>query len=273
MSEAIDYVSSLGTYLGRQVSDNNRYEDWNYINKLFKETISLQGASSNVSSWAMFSWGDKKHNLMVNTMTGISKNPLESLVDRNYTWRAKYEPWTLQFSRPIYGFVSKTWILPAAIGISNIRDEFKGSVIVGINIKTLLSRAENSVRSGNAFILANRDTYNQDENKIIFVSSNSPKSSESYIKLSAMVDKYKDWMDHSGSMMKNITAGRFKYTYYQIIEGYPLIILVGFNRLEFWGNVLFLTAQMTIILMLLVVLWQEKKESLEQLRNPSPKAR
>lgn len=258
ISEAINHVNSIGTYLGRKIADNDKYEDWQYIYNLFKETASLQISSDNISSWAIFSWGDSEHRLKVNTVSGISKNP-ESLIDRNYTWRAKYEPWTMQFSKPVYGIVSKTWILPSAIGVSNIRDEFKGSVITGINIKALLNKSESSLRSNNAFILANRDAFNKDGDKIILSSSNSPKSDTNYIELSTMVEKYKDWMNQSGTMQTSFTAGRFKYSYYQMIEGYPLIIFVGFNRLEFWGNVALLTAQMTIVLMLLSVLWQEKK--------------
>jgi hypothetical protein len=44
----------------------------------------------------MFSWGDKKHRLSVNTMEGISKTK-QSLASRRYSWRARYEAWELQF--------------------------------------------------------------------------------------------------------------------------------------------------------------------------------
>ncbi|MES2961571.1 MAG: hypothetical protein V4694_04220 [Pseudomonadota bacterium] len=246
ISEPIDYVSTLSIHLGKVITDNNKFDDLNFIDNLFKDTIRLQGSSNNVISWSKFSWGDKKHRFSVNTLDGIMKNR-ESLADRNYTWRSKYEPWVLQFSKPDVGKMSNTLILPVAVGISNSRDEFMGTVISGINIKELLNRSEDVVKSGGSFILANRDSFNQDIDKIVFISANTPHRAKIYKTIPGLVEKCRDWIPPSGAMPTTLKAGRFKYAYYHIIENYPLVIFVGFNRFDFWIDVLLKTPVLALL--------------------------
>ena len=256
ISEPIDYVNALSMYMGKKISDNNKYEDLKYIDALFKETLIYRGSTNKSISWPMFSWGDKKHRLAVNTMEGISKTK-QSLASRGYSWRARYEPWELQFSKPISGMISKTWVLPVALGIANSRDEFKGTIITGINIKEMITRAESVLNSGNSFILVNRDPFNQDMDKIILSSSNAPHFSQDYKRIPRIVEKCRDWMEQSGTMAQYIKAGRYKYTYYSMISGHPLVIFVGFNRITFWVNVLSAMVNYTIFAMAILLLGRE----------------
>jgi hypothetical protein len=146
------------------------------------------------------------------------------------------------------------FVIPVAVGVSNSRDEFQGAIISGINVKELLNNAERVITSGNAFLLVNRDTFYTDPEKILLASANSPNASEDYEKLPALVEQLKDWIDPSGSLPISINAGRYKYSYYTLVDGYQLAILVGFNRVEFWENVLALSAQLFVGMLLLCFL-------------------
>jgi len=231
--------------MGKKIVDHNKYDDLPFIDNLFKETLKMQGLSDRIVSWSMFSWSNRNQKLVVNTLDGIRKEP-EDLVQREYTWRARYNPWMLQITKTGRGMLSNTMIIPVAVGISNSRDEFQGAIISGVNAKELLNRAEAVMTSGNAFLVVNRDTFHTDPEKIVIASSNSPHVAKDYSKLSALVSNLKDWMDQSGSTPISIKAGRYKYTQYSLIEGYQLAILVGFNRLEFWTDVISLAMQFFI---------------------------
>lgn len=249
VSEPLDYIKNLSINLGKIIADNNKFDDLNYIEKLFRNTAMVQGSGPNILSWAMFNWGDKKNHLTVNTVKGISKNP-EDLGERPYVWQASSNKWTFQIFKPDTGRISGMWILPAAVGVGDSHDNFRGMIIVGINLKSLLNRAEMTVDSGNAFVLMNRDQFYQFDDRRIISSSNSPQGSKHYEKISESINKYKDWAGESGSMPSSLKAGKFKFTHYHNIPGYPMVIFVGFNRLEFWRNVLIYTAKATIIVLI-----------------------
>ncbi len=253
ISENFDYVHTLGVFLGKQIIVNNHAEDVQYIDKLFKDSMRLQGPVDSAIAWSMFSWANKKNKLAVNTVIGINTN-LDSLTERPYIWRSRYQPWTLQFSKPDRGIISNSFIMPAAVGITNGRDEYLGTIIAGINIKKLTSRVEAVLKSSNAFIVVSRDEMGNDDTKMFFSSSNTPKIAKDYMKIANIVSKYKEWDDQAGKMSEPILAGRFKFSYYKILEGYPLIIFVGFNQVEFWKNILVLTTHLIILFTLLVVI-------------------
>lgn len=256
ISESFDHINTLGIYLGKQIVKNNRYNDLIYINWLLKDVMSSQGSVDSVLSWTMFSWGDKQNDLVVNTVSGINPTP-ESIAERGYVWRARYEKWKLQLGIPTYGIVSNNWIIPAGIGISNSRDEYVGIIIAGVNIKKLISRVENSIKSDNAFIVASKEIVNRDnnDNRVLLLSSNSPQNIKNHTAISAVVDDLKDWQPHSGSLRKAIKTGRFKYNYYKLVDKHSMVILVGFDRVEFWKNVIclaFTIAVAPLLFMLLV---------------------
>lgn len=245
ISEPIEWIETLSIHMGKKIAEHDNYDDLRFIDNLFKETLKVQGLSSRIASWSMFSWSNKKHKLAVNTLDGISDNQ-EDLSDRQYSWRAKYHPWMLQVTKSSRGKLSNTFVIPVAVGVSNSRDTFQGSIISGINAKELLSRAESAISSSNAFLLLNRDAFHSDQDKIVLASANSPYAANDYKKLPALVDLLKDWIDPAGKSPIIINTGRYKFTHYALMDGYQLAILVGFDRVEFWSNVLALWAQIFI---------------------------
>ena len=256
ISEPIEWIETLSIHMGRKIVEHDNYNDLQFIDNLFKETQRLQGLSNRIVSWSMFSWSNRKHRLMVNTLDGISKNP-EDLVERQYTWRSRYNPWMLQITKTGRGMLSNLVIIPVAVGVSNSRDEFQGAIISGINAKELLNTAEAVIHSDNAFLVVNRDTFHSDPDKIMIASSNSPHVAKDYEKLPDLVKNLKDWLDPSGSVPVSITAGRYKYSYYSLIEGYQLAVLVGFDRVKFWENVFALGLQLFVGSMAILFLANE----------------
>ncbi len=162
---------------------------------------------------------------------------------------------------PTYGIVSKNWIIPAAIGIANSRDEYVGIIIAGVNIKKLTSRVENSIKSDNAFIVASKEIVNRDnnDNRVLLLSSNSPQNIKNHAAISSIVDDLKDWKPHSGSLKKVIKTGRFKYNYYKLLDSHSMVILVGFDRVEFWKNVVYSAFMLAVAPLLLMLLLRKAK--------------
>ncbi len=235
--EPFEWIETISIHMGKLIIEHNNPKDLKFIDKLFKETLKIQGVSNHTISWPGFSWGNKDYKLVVNSLDGVIKKP-EDLIDRQCASRTSYTPWSLQIAKTSRGMLSNMVVVPVAVGTTDIRDQFQGLVISGINVKELLNRAESVVTSGNAFLVVNRDPYQMDSEKIILSSANSPSSSDDYEKISDLVAKLRDWVDPAGSLPTSIEAGRYKYSYYRLVEGYQLAIFVGFNRLEFWGKVL-----------------------------------
>lgn len=256
ISEPIEWIETLSIHMGRRIAAHNDYNDLAYIDNLFKETLKLQGLSSRIVSWSMFSWSNRKNKLVVNALDGIRENP-EDLGERQYAWRSKYNPWMLQITKTARGMLSNTVIIPVAVGVSNSRDEFQGAIISGINAKEMINRAEAVVNSGNAFLLVNRDTFHSEPEKIVIASANSPHVAADYDKLPALVELLKDWIDPSGQTPITIKAGKYKFSHYSLIEGYQLAVLVGYNYIEFWINVFTLWMELLIGIGLLVFLGRE----------------
>jgi hypothetical protein len=261
ISEPMKWVETLSIHMGRKIIEHNDSNDLDFINDLFRKTLEMQGLSNRLVSWSMLSWSDQKHRLLVNTLDGVVlKNP-EDLTLRQYTWRARYNPWMLQIAQTSKGILSDTLIIPVAVGVSNSRDEFQGAIVSGINAKKLLSEVEQVIDSGNAFLVVNRDSFYSDPNKVVIASANSPHSAKDYEKLPDLVERLKDWIDPYGKTPITIAAGRFKYSQYALLEGQQMAVLVGFNRIEFWQNVFSAWMKLFISVMLLRFLVRELKNS------------
>ncbi len=245
VSEPFEWIETISIHMGRLIVEGGKTQDLKFIDNLFKETLKMQGVSNRLISWSGFSWGSKNHKLMVNSLDGIRKEP-EDLMDRQYTSRTSYTPWSLQITKTGRGMLSNMVIVPVAVGTTNIRDQFQGSIISGINVKELLNRAESVVTSNNAFLVVNRDPYNMESEKIILSSANTPSSSQDYEKISELVEKLRNWVDPAGSLPTSLKAGRYKFSHYRLVEGHQLAVFVGFNRLEFWGNIFALGMQLFV---------------------------
>ncbi len=257
VSDNLDYVSTLGTYLGKQIANNNKYNDLYFINNLFKETAKLKVQTDSIMSWGSFSWSDKNNKLSVNTISGVKQDP-DNLTERFYIWSARYEPWKLQISKPDYGVITNSHIIPAGIGISSSNDEYKGTIVFGINFKKLISKIESSINSPNAFIVISKNVISKDDSDRIFIlSSNSAKYSKNYSKIVEKIEKLKYIEKEAGSLPQSITAGRFKYIYYKAIDEYSLVTLVGYNIVDFWLKIISSTLILGTILTIFFLLFEK----------------
>lgn len=248
VSGYLDHISTLGTYLGNKVADNNKSEDLPYINNLFHESMQMQGENDHVIYWSLFSWSNKKNKLMVNTLFGILENPI-SLNERPYIWRARYDSWKIKLSQPTTSLLNQTPIIPVGIGITNKKGDHLGIIGTGINVKKLAKEIENIITSDNAFILVNQDTISkEDSSNILLSSSNLPRFSSDYNKIPEFIEGHKIWMKDSGSLDKSLSTSRFKFTYFQEVANYPITILVGFNKMQFWDNILITTLKIAALI-------------------------
>ncbi len=248
ISETMDWVSTISSNVGKKIVAHNKYNDLQFINNLLKEVVHNHGFSNRIVSWSMISWGNKNHKLVVNAVEGIKSDP-DNLITRRYTSRSSYTPWDLQVNKTDRGLLSNTYVIPVTVGVSDERDQFQGLLISGINAKELLSKAEKSVDSESAFLVINRDIFYVDQDKVVLSSSNTPSMENNYKQISNLVERLKDWVNHDGKTPVSVNIGVYKYNYYRLLEDYQLAIVMGFNRLEFWGRVFALGFQLFIGLM------------------------
>ncbi len=245
ISETMDWVTTISVNVGRKIVAHKNYNDLQFIKTALKDVVVNHGFSERIVSWSMISWGDKNHKLVVNAVEGIKSNP-DDLISRRYTSRSSYTPWSLQINKTDRGLLSDTIIIPAVVGVSDDLDQFQGLVISGINAKKLLSRAEEVINPESAFLVINRDIFYTDQEKVVLASSNTPDFKNDHSKISYLVDKLKDWINPEGKSPVAINIGVYKYDYYKLLDGYQLAIVMGFNRLEFWGRVIYLGGQLFI---------------------------
>jgi hypothetical protein len=260
ISETLDWVTTISVNVGKKIVAHKNYDDLQFIRTVLKDVVANHGFSERIVSWSMISWGNKNHKLVVNAVEGVKSNP-DDLISRRYTSRSSYTPWSLQINKTDHGLLSDTIVIPAVVGVADDRDQFQGLVISGINAKKLLSKAEESIDSKSAFLVINRDVFYTDQEKVVLASSNTPDLESNHKKISYLVDKLKDWISLEEKSPVAINVGVYKYNYYRLMDGYQLAIVMGFNRLEFWGRVFSLGGQLFIGFLATVFLISELRKN------------
>lgn len=193
-------------------------------------------------------------------------NVQDNLIDmsfRPYVKESQQSPWTLHLDPPAIGVPDGLWEVPGGMGIVNEEGNFLGIIAIGVNIAEFNSRLQQMLANRQvSFIVLDKDF------NIVFQSFDNgidPKSS--FYRQAFKTNKA--FLGKEGNLTTPVLFNNIKYNFFKKIEGYPYIILLGYNKDLFYHeyimeavpalfNIILLTAILTIFFYLL----QKKKINL-----------
>lgn len=200
--------------LARQISRNNNL-DSTYIAKQIKSFDSNNPANH------VFSWIDAEQKLVASSNVGVLEKPIE-MADRDYVKTSLTEPWKVQVGRPVEGRVTKRWIIPMAIGITDDTGKFQGSILISVDVMMLTNKIQHVINAKDLSFAIVSLTYGkvtQLSGDPAFVEKNFPSERLATIDYDATP---------RGTFSKTTPFSPSKiYSYYELSSKYPYIILVG----------------------------------------------
>lgn len=210
----------------------------------------------------LLSWINAEQKLVVSNDYGIADAQID-VSDRDYIKRAISKPWQLIIGRPIKGRVSKRWVLPLSLGITDNEGSFLGVLFMGIDIPHMQQVA--NVATGNHLIdfsITNRALTS------LVTTYEDPRTFKRYFDLSELSK-----LDFSSPFSQHYSAAKLWdsktiYAYFQTSPTHPFIYFLTYNRAESVSELKnILTARIFQLVavggFLLFVLWTVRKRIIQ----------
>ncbi len=204
-------------FFGSKITNQTNYTDLNNIANLLISSIDLNIRSMTRS---YICWVNPNGKLTVSGKTGILKNNIPDIKDREYFISAKENPWILQISKPSISFFSKSPVLPTAMGIQNKYGKFIGYIIIGLRIDHINQYIKKitNIEKANYIVL--------DKNLRTILSSESQQSIENLknkeLLTTFISTGYK-------KLPTPLYFNNIKYSYLNKVPDYPFFILMGYD--------------------------------------------
>lgn len=139
-AESVDYTENVLNYMGYQMKQYNNPLDYKYTLDLFN-SFAQNPKITRTLSWTLVSWVDRQNKLKVDARLGIlGKEDIKDVAKQPHIEKAREQMWQTQLAAPRKGNTSGKWIIPAALGISDIDGHYIGSFIYGFDIEKLQKR-------------------------------------------------------------------------------------------------------------------------------------
>jgi signal transduction histidine kinase len=211
----IEHSSYLLESLGRQIVQMDT-KDLAGIARL------LRSFDTNVTLHNVFSWIDEKTFNVVSSNTGV--HPPVDVSDREFVKRAVAEPWKVQIGSPIQGRVSKKWVLPVALGVSDSTGKFLGIILISMDIETIKRDLEGTIKdSGIAFAIYSNNMLLTEARP----EGNSALSGAFHEKLKSIdFNKHSSGAVQTGNLFDDFTT----HVYYEMSAKYPYTIVLGLDN-------------------------------------------
>ncbi len=214
LADYMDHVSQYAGFLGQRMADSS--------NNL-KDIAKLIGCHEGEKFHFMttFDWVTPDKQLRASSCIGVLQQPFD-MRDRDYLVRTQEQPWKLQLSGPRYGGISKHWIIPAGMGITDKNGKFLGSVTTGFGISELSYRLKHLLGgegNGLRFLVLTRD------GKLVLDSE----GDNTVPPATAIPLDTKALGNITGALMPLEYDG-YRFSYQQLVPGYPLRVLTGFSN-------------------------------------------
>lgn len=173
---------------------------------------------------ALWAWTNAKQELAVSSNVGVLDTPV-NVADREHIQKALDEPGQVQISEPIAGRVSKRWVIPISIGVTDDTGRQTGVLAASIDIGAITSELSYiAKRDGISIAIISKNLVHLTEvsNTPNFVDTYFPKQLLSSINIKNAP---------SGVVSKARLLSREEiYAYYQESARYPYILLVGYDN-------------------------------------------
>ncbi len=172
---------------------------------------------------AIWAWTNANQELAVSSNIGVLDKPVD-VSDREHIQKAFAEPSQVQISGPIAGRVSKRWVIPISMGITDDTGKLIGVLAASADIGVITDELSYIVKhEGVSFAVISKSLTQLTE------VSNTPNFVDTYFPRTLLesinTKKEPSGMVSRGGLFGNDTI----YAYYQTSMRYPYVLLVGYD--------------------------------------------
>lgn len=238
LSESFEQTEKMLVFVGMKIANENPNLNLNSIHKTFITYSAV--VDSSIFSWSLFDWVNSDNMQTVNTMFGVNDKDPRDMSDRFYSLR-NLEQWSLLFSNPVVGSPSQILVIPVGVQIATKTNPRAGTVVLGLHVNKLRSLIEAQISRSNRFILVDKRS-----EEVVFGSESTMQSGKVNV-----------------NNPSSLSSGKNSYVYSLDMDTkYPYTIVVGYDREEFWADVLFNSfmsfLQIAIISLLMIDIKKKK---------------
>jgi signal transduction histidine kinase len=203
--------------LGRQIEATGLNSEEN-IAQLFFSFAKTEGSKRNA-----FSWVDKAQMITISSNLGVLEKPID-VSDRDYIKKSVAEPWKVHIGRPIMGRLSQKMVLPLALGLTDQRGNYAGSVMVALDIQKLTDDLTRVLRdSGTQFAITN----------LAFTLLTQTPESEAFFTQTFNVKQlsHVDFTQQTNGIysLGSLFNSQKRFAYFERSSQYPFIIFLGLD--------------------------------------------
>jgi len=217
-NDTFDYTAKYVEFVGDKIAQRNA-TDLDYIASFISGSYVTRPQEQNLYITTTFDWVTPDKQLRVSSKLGVLRTPFD-MSDRHYLAQAQMHPWTLQISDPRYGGLSKQWIIPAGMGITNKHGKFIGSITLGFALDGLNRRIMQIIGPTDVryILLTERGVLVMDSAHENSTPSDGSSPAVPPSVLSSGADYLEQPIAHDG----------FIFSYVKPMGKYPLTLLVGY---------------------------------------------
>lgn len=229
LNKTFNYATSLSTVAGKKIV-NSDHHNLKKIHSIFVNIAKTQNIKDSAICWTFLDWVNRGNKQLVNTVTGINKNPPDmAKLGREYSWKMVKKPWELKFSKPTIGVPSNDYTIPAGLWVKK-NNNFIGAVALGISINKLNNKIMAQINKNIDFMIINKDDYNLVFKSEVLARKITPTYQQKSYKNWASISSKKRILPVDGFIDKPIKIKDMKYIHSkELKEEYPYIILTGYN--------------------------------------------
>lgn len=220
------YVRSLAN----KIKNDSNLEDISQIIN-FQNSSNFNFNFSQPSNQKNLYWVDSSNNLIIKNRVGIIQYPQRISSDFE-VGESKKNPWKLIISKNLPYIKNGNNLIPTSFGVTGKDGKYIGSIISFIDANLI----QNLIRGANASSKSNFVIVNPANQKFI-LQSDSKHLIENQNFFVGKIDKILNRED-TGVINQDIIDGDFRYSHYQNLDEYPLVIISGYNYLHYQENLI-----------------------------------
>lgn len=176
-SNMLDYAESIMGHIGKQIGLSNGGD--HEIKEILKSFSNRSGAGGDPIrdnlSFGVFSWVNDKKMVTINSEYGAILRPY-NVSRRDYLQNTISDPWVMKVGSPVIGAVSGQQIIPAGLGVENLRNKkYLGTIVLGFTINSFADKLRKIInnpsldftildRNGNIVLESVAGIFSEDEN-------------------------------------------------------------------------------------------------------------
>jgi len=226
LTDAMDYSSKYIEFIGERIAQHDP-RDLDYIADLISGRFSTRPQESNLYINTTFDWVTPDKQLRVSSQLGVLKKPFD-MSDRDYLKKTPLFPWVLQLSVPRFGGLSKQWIIPAGMGLTNSNGEFIGSITMGFAVDGLARRlAQVMGPTDIRYVILTKDMVT------VLDSAADNSRPNSHLVTDTLSQ---EMLENGAQYLENpLPYEGTDLVYYKPVSKYPYIVLVGYPKGMAWS--------------------------------------